>query len=216
MSTNELMDKIHRYINLILDRSVRRKVRRIIEAIGGKLYDHHPLTLADSPAGEKIHHDYRGGLLEHMVASIEIALALSDLVEKHYGGRVDRDTIISALILHDLYKVYCYERRGEGFRRSDLGLLLDHHTLIVSELIRRGFPIGIVHATLAAHGKYGPSTPKTVEALIVHLADYIDSTLASEVTRGAQLAMERAGVKPPEVITVSDALRILEKLGRSG
>jgi len=216
MSTDDLVKQILRYIEQISSKSVRRKILRILKSIESKLYDYYPLALSDSPAGEKIHHEYRGGLLEHTIASIEIALALSDLIEKHYRGRVDRDTVVSALILHDLYKVYCYERREEGFRRSDLGLLLDHHTLIVSELIRRGFPIKIVHAVLAAHGRYGPSTPKTVEALIVHLADYIDSTLASELTKGAQLAMERKCVKPPETITVTEALKILEELGRCG
>jgi 23S rRNA maturation-related 3'-5' exoribonuclease YhaM len=216
MSIDDLMEQVYRYIEQISDRSIRRRVRRIVESINRKLYGYHPLTLTDSPAGEKIHHEYMRGLLEHTIASIEIGLALSDLIEKHYRGKVDRDTVISALILHDLYKVYCYEKRGESFRRSELGLFLDHHTLIVSELIRRGFPIKLVHAVLAAHGKYGPSTPKTVEALIVHLADYVDSTLASELTKGAQLAMERCGIKPPETITVTDALRILEELGRSG
>ncbi|MCX8162846.1 MAG: HD domain-containing protein [Nitrososphaerota archaeon] len=216
MYTDELVNQVYRYVERISDRTIRRKVRRVLESIGVKLYGYYPLSLSDSPAGEKIHHEYRGGLLEHTIASIEIALALSDLIENRYKGRVDRDTVISALILHDLYKVYCYERSGEGFRRSDLGLLLDHHTLIVAELIRRGFPTKIVHAVLAAHGRYGPSTPKTVEALIVHLADYMDSTLASELTKGAQLAMERMGVKPPETITVTDALKILEELGRSG
>lgn len=205
-------------VDSISDRTLRRKVRKLLRSYK-LILEGRPqpsLPLIEAPAAEKIHHNYREGLLEHTIASVKLGLTLCNLVENHYKGKVDRDIVLAALILHDLFKVYSYEKSDGGFRRSVLGLFLDHHTAVVSELIKRGFPVKVIHAVLAAHGRFGPSQPKTVEALIVHLADYLDSTLASEIVKGAQLTLEREGVKPPEPLTVTEALKILYEKGRSG
>ncbi|UCG45273.1 MAG: HDIG domain-containing protein [Candidatus Bathyarchaeota archaeon] len=174
----------------IQDKSLREKVTQLIEKptirIGEREYT--GLPLAVSPAGLSHHHSYSGGLLEHMEASTEIALGLCKIVERIYGGKVDRDLVIAGMLLHDIFKPLTYERMEDGtYATAPLADRLDHLTLAVSKMIRMGFPLDLVHIVGAHHGgSAGPIWPRTIEALICHLADITDSRLNGEVLRAAR------------------------------
>jgi 7,8-dihydroneopterin 2',3'-cyclic phosphate phosphodiesterase len=83
-------------------------------------------------------------------------------------------------------------------------------TLIVSELVRRGFPLNLVHIVASHMGWQGsPIGPRTVEALVVHLADLADSRLNGDVLRAAQfLSRESAGIEL-ERLTAQEAFEIV-------
>ena len=100
---------------------------------------------------------------------------------------------------------------------SPLGEKLDHLTLAVAELIRRGFPLEVVHIVCAHHGyEAGPIGPKTVEALIVHLADVADSRLNGEVLRAARyLALKATGEEITQ-LTSKEAFEILRVKAEKG
>jgi len=63
--------------------------------------------LKTAPAAVKIHHAFRGGLLEHIVSLCNLAAALT----AHYP-RLNLDWLIAGAILHDLGKIETLELTG--------------------------------------------------------------------------------------------------------
>lgn len=197
--TIELDKRLKRIVNRIEDRPLRKKTLEFLEnltlEIENKTFIGLPVDI--SPAGLSRHHSYPGGFVEHTVATVEIALNLCDVVERVYGGKVKRDFVLVGAILHDAFKPLTYEVREDGsYAVNSLGTYLDHINLGISEAIRRGFPLEVVHIIAAHHGgEAGPVWPRTVEALICHLADLADSQLNGEVLRAAHyLSRQATGV----------------------
>lgn len=197
--TVDLDKRLKKLVDRIENKSLRKKTLEFLENltvnIQGETYS--GLSLDVSPAGLSRHHSYPSGLVEHTVATAEIALNLCDVVEKVYGGKVKRDYVLAGAILHDAFKPLTYEVRENGsYATNSLGTYLDHINLAISETIRRGFPLEVVHIVAAHHGgEAGPVWPRTVEALICHLSDLADSQLNGEVLRAAHyLSREATGV----------------------
>lgn len=188
---------LKKIVGKIKDKSLRDKVANLIEnpsiEIEGKTYT--GLALEQSPAGLSHHHSYPGGFIEHVVATSEVALNLCSIIKRIYHGKVDRDLVLAGVILHDIYKPLTYEEKDGTYVSTPLAERIDHLTLIVSELVRRGFSLDLIHIVCAHHGgDAGPVWPRTVEALVVHLADVTDSRLNSEVLRVARyLSREATG-----------------------
>ena len=164
-----------------------------------------------------MHHSYDGGLLQHTLGVTQLSLTLCDMVENLYGGSVDRDTVLAGAILHDVMKCYCYEENEDGgFRTSDFGGKVDHLTLMVSELMKRDFPLEVVHVVASHHGDVGPTKPKTVEALIVSVADLADSDLNGKLLRAAEYLLKRTGAYRPSLSSSENALKIITTKDREG
>ncbi|MEE2675828.1 MAG: HD domain-containing protein [Planctomycetota bacterium] len=139
-----------------------------------------------APAGVKNHHAYQGGLLQHVVALMELA----ESVVGHYP-QVNRDLVLVGVLLHDLSKTdeLAYERSLEY---TDEGQLLGHLVMGV-ELVGKQidlwestndqtFPheltIQIKHLIVSHHGQYdfgSPKLPMTLEALVLHMIDNLDA-----------------------------------------
>jgi 7,8-dihydroneopterin 2',3'-cyclic phosphate phosphodiesterase len=142
---------------------------------------------------------------------VKLSLELGDIIEDVYGGKVNRDYIIAGALLHDVMKVYCYEENSSGgFNTSEFGGMIDHLSLLVAELYRRDFPLDLIHIVASHHGDVGPTKPKTVEALIVAVADLADSELNNKLLRGAEYLLRRSGAKRPKLASAYDALRVVE------
>jgi len=186
-------------IDQIKDPTLRNVVRELVlrptlslkmkELRGAKL------SVLTSPAGKTRHHSYPKGLLEHIISTSKVALALSDSVEKIYQGKVDRDLVLAGVLLHDLFKPLTYVEKEDGtYGLSPLGERLNHLTLVLCELYKRKVSIELLHIVASHHGRAGPISPKTIEALILHVADIADATLNGEVLSAAKfLAKECAG-----------------------
>jgi 7,8-dihydroneopterin 2',3'-cyclic phosphate phosphodiesterase len=150
--------------------------------------------------------------MEHVTSSTYIALTLCDVVKKVYHGNVNRDLVVAGVVLHDIFKPLTYVAKENGtYGLTPLAERLDHLTLIVAELIKKGFPLDLVHIVAAHMGwQYSPIGPRTAEALIVHLSDMADSKLNGEVLRAAQfLSREAAGVEL-EQLTAKEAFEIVK------
>jgi len=185
------MEELEKLIDMIEDEELRKLVKEFVSKPDTKLGEA-GFPLEEGPGGVSMHHAYPGGLLQHMVATTKIALSLCDVVEEVYGWNVNRDIVIAAAVLHDVGKLFTYNSTEEGYERSDLGLKFDHLTLAMMELYARKFPPEVLHAVLSHHGDQSPTTPKTIEALIVSVADYADSTLNGKVIRAARYLAKKA------------------------
>jgi 7,8-dihydroneopterin 2',3'-cyclic phosphate phosphodiesterase len=148
---------------------------------------------------------------------VRLSLTLCDIVDEYYGGEVNRDTVVAGAVLHDVMKCYCYEESGSGgFRGSDFGDRVDHLTLMVGELMNRGFPMEIVHVVAAHHGDVGPTKPRTIEALIVSIADLADSEFNGKLLRAAEYLLRRGGVSRPRVDSAGEAVEVVQVKEREG
>ena len=191
--------QLEKIVNKVKNKSLRNKVTDLLEnpvmKIDEKLYTGMPLET--SPAGISRHHSYPGGFIEHTVATSEIALNLCNVIKKVYHGKVDVDLVLAGVLLHDLFKPLTYEEENGIYRTTPLAERLDHLTLIVSEMVRRGFPLSLIHIVCAHHGgQAGPVWPRTIEALVCHLSDVTDSRLNGEVLRAARyLSREATGTE---------------------
>jgi len=204
---------LKRVVDKIGDKSLRNKVATFIEnptiEIEGKVYS--GLTLDVSPAGVSHHHSYPGGFMEHVSSTAEIALTLCEVVKRVYHGKVDRDLVVAGVVLHDIFKPLTYVARENGtYGLTPLAERLDHLTLIVAELVKRGFPLNLVHIVASHMGwQHSPIGPRTAEALIVHLADVADSQLNGEVLRAAQFLSRESTGTELEQLTAKEAFEIV-------
>lgn len=216
----EAMDsRLRKFVNKVRDRGLRDKVTQLLEKptieIGGKVYTGLPLDR--SPASVSRHHSYPGGLLEHILATAEISLALCDVVKKVYHGEVDTDLVLCGVLLHDIFKPLTYAEGENGtYRLTPLAERLDHITLVTAELLRRGFPLPLIHAVCAHHAEHGPMAPKTLEALIVHLADIADSRLNGKVLRAAGFLIREATGEEIRRLSSRDAFQIVRVKAEEG
>ena len=142
--------------------------------------------LRRAPAAKSVHHAYPGGLLEHTVSCIKLSHRVADQYPQ-----LDRDLLVAGAFFHDLGKI-----RELTFERSvdygDEGRLVGHLVMaaqwIHDKARRAGVPRDlehhVVHLVLAHHGKheYGsPKVPLTLEALVTHFIDDLDSRMNSWV-----------------------------------
>jgi 3'-5' exoribonuclease len=140
--------------------------------------------LRRSPAAKTVHHAYGGGLLEHTVSCLKLAHRIAD----HYP-QVDRDLLVAGAFFHDLGKIR--ELSGErSTEYTDEGRLVGHLVMtaqwVHDKARRTGIPRElehhVVHIVLSHHGRleYGsPKVPMTLEAVLTHAIDEVDSRVNS-------------------------------------
>jgi 7,8-dihydroneopterin 2',3'-cyclic phosphate phosphodiesterase len=177
--------------------------------IGGRTYS--GLQLDKSPASVWRHHNYPGGFVEHTLALYELSMSLARIVRKVYRCRVDTDPVICGVLLHDIFKPATYKQiEGGRYRRSNLAERLDHLSLATAELIRRGFPLDVVHVVAATHGReYGPIGPMTIEALICYLADRAEAELNGEMLSAARFMIREVTGEEPQSLTGREAFHVV-------
>lgn len=175
------------------------------------------MPLGTAPAGRSHHHCYQGGFIEHVASTSHIALAMCTSVETTYRGKVNRDLVLAGILLHDIFKPATYFVNKNGnYESTPLADYLDHLSIVTSELVRRGFPLEVVHVVAAHHGEYGPIRPRTLEALICHLADFFDSRLNGEVLNAAAYLTRRVAGQELRGMTSKEAFEIVRSKALEG
>lgn len=124
------------------------------------------------PAWIGDHHNFEGGLLVHTISVTEICIKLAEHFKKTYNKKINLDFLIAGSILHDIAKVF--EIKKSGNKLSFNNFILDHVRLGAAELYARNFPEEVVHI-VGAHA--GGDTPRTIEAIILDIADNIDTRI---------------------------------------
>ncbi len=176
LSQDELDKKLNYYIDSISDPLLKKTVTIAINKYDKEFHN--------LPAGKNIHHDYRHGLITHVVSMCEIA----EFLTQHYGD-IDYDMLMSATLLHDIGK--SKELEGEvSYSYTLEGKLLGHISLgevIVSEAASEAGldhekTTVLLHMILSHHGQLefgSPVLPQTKEALLLSLIDSLDSKMAA-------------------------------------
>jgi len=114
-------------------------------------------------------------LIQHTRAVTLTALKIAEVLMKEYGGRVaiDRDVLLSGAVLHDVGKLFEYKREKGKFVKSRNGELLRHPISGAVFASQHGLPQEVLHI-IAAHSKEGDGARRTIEAIIVNHADFVN------------------------------------------
>jgi 3'-5' exoribonuclease len=136
---------------------------------------------ANAPAARNMHHAYIGGLMEHTLSMA----ALANVLAGHYPF-VNRDLLLAGTLLHDMGKAIEYDI-SKSFSFSEDGRLVGHITRAVVMVEKAAAELGdfpeddlrhLVHLIASHHGtqEWGsPVVPKTLEAILLHQLDLLDS-----------------------------------------
>ena len=166
-----------------LESAIDRVERPVLRLLAAETLAAWGPRLREHPAAKSIHHAYRGGLLEHVVSMLELALG----VAAHYR-ELDRDLLLLGVLFHDLGKIHelgpmpvnDYTKQGRLVGHIVIGrdMLLERCAAIP------GFPddlrLHLEHLVLSHQGTraFGsPVEPMTAEALALHFVDDLDSKL---------------------------------------
>ena len=170
----ELVRKLNNYIASINDEDCKRIVQKIV--------DENYNALVTYPAASRNHHEFMSGLLYHTICMADMA----SLIASYYDN-IDKDVLISGVLLHDVGKVV--ELSGPIATKYTLeGKLLGHISIMTAEIrrvarelnINSETPILLEHMILSHHGnkEFGsPILPLTKEAVILHFVDDLDSKM---------------------------------------
>ena len=135
----------------------------------------------DAPAARTMHHAYIGGLLEHTLSMARLSLTLAE----HYPY-VNKDRLLAGTLLHDAGKAWEYDIGG-GFTFTEDGKLVGHIVRAITMVEKAAAELGsfpheelrhLVHLLASHHGtrEWGsPVVPKTIEAVLLHQLDLLDS-----------------------------------------
>jgi 3'-5' exoribonuclease len=139
-----------------------------------------------APAAAAIHHAYIGGLIEHTLKVLEVALRTIPLYPK-----LSLDLVLAGVFLHDIGKARELAYQTDiGY--TDGGQLVGHIALAVTWIeqkadaiaARTGRPFPeelkwvLQHIVLSHHGQYvfgSPKLPAVPEAVAVHHLDNLDA-----------------------------------------
>lgn len=124
-----------------------------------------PFTLLDA--------DFKPSIVDHTNGVAESAVVMAEALKRTYGDHIiiDMDILISGAVLHDVGKVLEYAAKQNGFVKSEYGKLVRHPISGASLAEAIGLPPEVVHI-IATHSHEGDRSPRTVESILVHHADF--------------------------------------------
>jgi len=178
-TSNVEATEMHNEILTIISAIGNEHLRRLLESIFGD--EEFMTAFLRSPAARVWHHSCIGGLAQHVRDMAHIAERVAEVYSE-----VDRDLLMTGVLIHDLGKV----RELEVTNRidySDQGRLLGHIMLgveLIEDRMRsiEGFPaelsLRLKHMILSHHGSLehgSPIVPMTIEAILLHYIDNLDA-----------------------------------------
>jgi len=199
-ATTYNIDELWAQLESILASFTEPDLKRLVTAVlaDGEIRE----AFREAPAAKQLHHAFLGGLLEHVVSVLTLAVK----VVPHYPILM-RDLVLTGVILHDIGKIHELAW-ATGFEYTLEGTLLGHINIGVSMVEKTidslpNFPPRlktlVLHTILSHHGKLefgSPKLPMIPEALMLNFLDDMDAkmqTLKSEFEKAA-----RAGKGPGE------------------
>ncbi len=170
--------KYNEMINFLKMRIKTQKLLELIDLFSEKYKE----KFKNHYGAMKIHHSYRGGLLEHTYSM----LIISDFIAEHYN--LDKEILLIGVLFHDIGKIFEFETIDKQKITLEGGLLghivLGNSIFLELAIEIKDFPkdllLKIQHLIISHHGEkeFGsPELPKTQEAYALHIIDLLDSKI---------------------------------------
>ncbi|MCW8805133.1 MAG: HD domain-containing protein [Ignavibacteriaceae bacterium] len=112
--------------------------------------------------------------MNHKRTTVQLSVEIAKRMKENFGDeiKIDMDLLIAGAILIDVGKLIEYDKVDGKLTRSKAGELLRHPFSGVAIADRFGLPPEVQHI-IAYHAKEGDDAKRSVEAIIVHHADFV-------------------------------------------
>ena len=118
--------------------------------------------------------DCKISFMNHKRTSVELSVEIANVMKRNFGDeiKINMDTLIAGAILIDVGKLLEYEIKDGKLVTSNAGKLVRHPFSGLAIADRFAIPAEVQHI-IATHSKEGDLGHRTVEAIIVHHADFV-------------------------------------------
>jgi len=147
-------------------------------------------------AAKTIHHDFRSGLLQHVLEMISISKGL-----KRFYPMLNFDILTAGIILHDIGKTEELDSAGISISYTKKGTLIGHivmGVMIFEKFGGKELPqdiyLHISHLILSHHGSHefgSPVVPATPEAIALSYLDQISSKTRAAVKAVGEITADK-------------------------
>jgi putative nucleotidyltransferase with HDIG domain len=164
--------KIWPEINLIQDKDLREKTLNCwIYAIENSVLSAEDLEVIPFSLLIK---DCNVTFMNHKRTCVQLSVDIAKRMKENFGDeiKIDMDILVSGAILIDVGKLMEYDKVEGKLTTSKAGKLLRHPFSGVAIADRFGLPTEVQHI-IAYHAKEGDLAKRSVEAIIVHHADFV-------------------------------------------
>jgi len=112
--------------------------------------------------------------MTHKRTAVQLSVDIAKRMKENFGDeiQIDFDILIAGAILIDVGKLIEYDKADGKLTTSKTGKLLRHPFSGVAIADRFNLPPEVLHM-IAYHAKEGDSEKRSVEAIIVHHADFV-------------------------------------------
>jgi putative nucleotidyltransferase with HDIG domain len=133
-------------------------------------------------------------LVDHINCVGEMVLAVADILEKNNSSlKLDREYLITGILLHDLSKLVEIEPAPEGYTWGKMVKLMPHATYGAMIAMAQGLSPRVANIILA-HSRWTGASPASPEAVLLH---YMDYGLADVLRAGRGLPLIMTGGAKP-------------------
>ena len=112
--------------------------------------------------------------ITHKRTAVQLSVDIAKRMKENFGDeiKIDMDTLIAGAILIDVGKLIEYDKIDGQLTTSKAGKLLRHPFSGVAIADRFNLPPEVLHI-IAYHAKEGDLAKRSIEAIIVHHADFV-------------------------------------------
>lgn len=133
-------------------------------------------------AAKTVHHDYKGGWMQHTIEVTECAEHLAATLQSLGCGAYNPELLVTGALLHDIGKLYTYQCVGSAIEMTDVGQFMEHiiaGCIIIDQVCGAlNVPVEkknlLLHCIASHHENLewgSPVKPVIPEAMLIHLAD---------------------------------------------
>jgi putative nucleotidyltransferase with HDIG domain len=112
-------------------------------------------------------------LIDHIRAVASIATHIAKMLAHHHQISINHDVVLAGALLHDIDKMIIYEKTPQGYQQAQILTQFPHGYLGARLAHQHGIPDALEHLILS-HTRRQLIIPTTIEAIIVHYADFAD------------------------------------------
>lgn len=118
--------------------------------------------------------DCKISFMNHKRTAVQLSVDIAKRMKENFGDeiQIDMDILIAGAILIDVGKLIEYDKADGQLTTSKAGKLLRHQFSGVAIADRFGLPPEVQHI-IAYQAKEGDIAKRSVEAIIVHHADFV-------------------------------------------
>ena len=96
----------------IKDKELQKKTIEMLQnpTLSNKSMKYPKSNLEETPSWVGAHHNYDGGLYDHIRSVTEISISIAETCKKVYKKDINMDYVIAGALLHDIMKIFMLKK----------------------------------------------------------------------------------------------------------